>query len=89
MARLTTPANANTKVVIDPVCGMNVSPGKTSLVAIYEGSIYYFCAESCRKAFEMNTQKYLESNRAKRKGWWTRYLERLNRATGSKPLKCH
>jgi YHS domain-containing protein len=89
MAQLTTPTKAITKVVIDPVCGMNVSPGKKDLVAKYEGSIYYFCAEGCRKAFEMNPQKYLESNTAKRKGWWARYLERLNRTTGSKPLKCH
>ena len=89
MERLETGTRSITEVMIDPVCGMNVSPGKTDLMANYEGNIYYFCAEGCRKAFEMNPQKYLKSNAAKRKGWWARYLERLNRATGSKPLKCH
>lgn len=77
------------KVIIDPVCGMNVPHRKTDIVANYQGGIYHFCAEACRRSFEKNPQKYLECKTTKRKGWWGRYLERLERATGNKPLKCH
>ena len=74
---------------IDPVCGMKVSPGRTRLVAIYQGRSYWFCAKECREAFEANPKKYLETKPFKRKGLWGRYLDRLNRATEGKPLKCH
>lgn len=71
--------------VIDPVCGMNVSPVTKDLSAAYKGVNYYFCAEACRKAFEKNPKKFL-----KPKGIWGRYLDRLNKATdGKKPSCCH
>jgi YHS domain-containing protein len=89
MTQLTTPTKDITKTIIDPVCGMNVPFGKIDLVVKYQGCSYYFCAESCRKAFEKNPQKYLETVPNKGKGWWGRYLERLNKATDGKPLKCH
>ncbi len=76
-------------ISIDPVCGMEVDPGKTRLVANYQGHSYWFCAEGCREAFETNPQKYLEQKPVKRKGWWGRYLERLNKATGGKAPQCH
>lgn len=71
---------------IDPVCGMTVDPEKTDIVATVEGQAYYFCAEGCRKAFLENPKKYLEP---KKKGWWGRYTERLEKATGGKAMKCH
>jgi YHS domain-containing protein len=77
------------ETILDPVCGMAVIPGKTRLVSVYQGSSYWFCAEGCRSAFESNPEKYLEPKTTRRKGIWGRYLERLNRATGGKPLKCH
>ena len=89
MARLEKTAEAAADKVLDPVCGMKVSPGRTRLVAIYQGRSYWFCAKDCREAFEANPKKYLETKPAKRKGLWGRYLDRLNRATEGKPLKCH
>jgi YHS domain-containing protein len=77
------------ETILDPVCGMAVIPGKTRLVSVYKGSSYWFCAEGCRSAFESNPEKYFDTKTTKRKGIWGRYLERLNRATGGKPLKCH
>ena len=71
---------------IDPVCGMTVNPKMTDIVATVEGQAYYFCAEGCRKAFIENPKKYLEP---KKKGWWGRYTERLEKATGGKAMKCH
>ena len=89
MEKLANPTATN----IDPVCGMAVSPGKTGLVAIYQGHSYWFCARSCREAFEMNPQKYLKSRTPRRKGWLGRYLERLAKANreqfGSGGAKCH
>ncbi len=78
---------------IDPVCGMEVDPGSTGLVAIYQGHSYWFCAVGCREAFESNPKKYLEPKPAKRKGWLGRYLERLTKANeqqfGGGGPKCH
>ena len=71
---------------IDPVCGMTVNPKMTDIVATVEGQAYYFCAEGCRKAFIENPKKYLEP---KKKSWWGRYTERLEKATGGKAMKCH
>jgi YHS domain-containing protein len=77
----------------DPVCGMDVEPGRTRLVAIYQGHSYWFCANACREAFEKNPQKYLEAKPPKRKGWFGRYLERLGKANeaqfGKKGPRCH
>lgn len=77
------------KTVVDPVCSMKVKPAQAHLLAAHEGCIYYFCAEGCRKAFEENPKKYLSKKHPKRKGWWGRYLERLEKATGGKSLRCH
>jgi Cu+-exporting ATPase len=46
-------------VVRDPVCGMTVDPaaGKPSLA--YEGRVYHFCCDGCRKKFEAAPQDYL------------------------------
>jgi len=76
------------QIFIDPVCLMKVAPDKKDFTFTYKMRTYYFWAESCRKAFKLNPDKYLESKPTKRKGWWGRYLERLNKATGGKPPEC-
>ena len=77
------------KTVVDPVCGMEVDPCKTKLNADYEDKKFYFCAEGCRKAFERNPAKFKNSTSAKKKGMWGRYLDRLNKSTDGKAMKCH
>ena len=67
MTQLKTPTKDITKTIIDPVCGMNVPFGKIDLVVKYQGCSYYFCAEACRKAFEENPRKYLETKVSKKK----------------------
>ena len=74
--------------VVDPVCGMSVDP-ETAIKVLIEGQYYFFCAESCRTAFEENPAKYMESECVKPKGWWGRYMAKLQKATGGKPMKCH
>jgi len=77
---------------IDPVCGMEVIPGKTRLVSVYHGRSFWFCAPGCRKDFEENPEKYLDSGPPKRKGWFRRYLDRMAKANkkqfGSGGAKC-
>ncbi|MFC1863217.1 YHS domain-containing protein [Thermodesulfobacteriota bacterium] len=86
MTRSETNNKIEEKKDIDPVCGMSVIPGETKLVSIHDGISYWFCAKACREAFDNNPMKYLKPK--KRKGIWGRYLDRLSRATGGKPLKC-
>jgi len=74
---------------IDPVCGMTVEPIRAELVATHAGCRYYFCAEACRRAFETDPGKYLNPKNPVRKGWWRRYLGRLEKATGGKSMSCH
>ncbi len=78
-----------TNTVIDPVCGMAVNPKLTEVVTTLEGQEYYFCAESCRKAFIEDPQKFLAPEPTKKKSLWCRYIKRLEKATGGKPIKCH
>jgi len=82
-------AGFGSKTAIDPVCGMDVVMGKTSFRVHYQGTGYYFCADACRQTFEKDTGKYLGCSPAKRKGIWARYLDRLNKATGGKSMRCH
>ncbi len=77
------------KSSVDPVCGMSIDAETTKIIATIEGQQYYFCAEGCRQAFTENPAKYLEAECAKPKGWWGRYMAKLQKATGGKPMKCH
>lgn len=43
----------------DPVCGMDVDPKTASGKSEYKGTMYYFCAIGCKKAFEKEPEKYL------------------------------
>jgi len=50
-------AGAADTLVKDPVCGMNVDPGK-SLSEDYKGKKYYFCSETCHRKFKEAPEKY-------------------------------
>lgn len=75
--------------VIDPVCGMAVDSKKSHILTTHAGRTYYFCAEGCRRAFEANPEKYIHGKSPKRKGWWGRYLKRLEKAAGGGSMQCH
>ena len=88
----TTLRDSPTKIT-DPVCGMDVEPGRTKLVSVHKGHSYWFCAEACRMAFEANPKKYLEPKPVKKKGWFGRYLERMAKTNekefGYAGPRCH
>lgn len=45
----------------DPVCKMNVEPAKAVAKVNHAGQTYYFCSDTCHKAFTANPQKYAGS----------------------------
>ena len=75
----------NKENFIDPVCKMAVDPSTAPAKYHHEGEEIYFCAQGCMAAFKANPKKYT----SKKKGFWQRYLDRLNRATGGRPPACH
>lgn len=79
--------------VIDPVCGMEVEPGKTKPFVHYKGRSYWFCADGCRKAFEADPDKYLEPKPERKKSWFGRYLDKMAKANekefGCAGPRCH
>jgi Cu+-exporting ATPase len=46
--------------VIDPVCGMSVSPNDAAGKYEYQGGTYYFCSLGCAEKFRANPDRYLE-----------------------------
>jgi Cu+-exporting ATPase len=56
---------------IDPVCGMSVDSTTGIIASDHAGQTYYFCAESCRRAFEAKPRKYRKpKKRASGDGIW-------------------
>jgi len=46
---------------IDPVCGMEVNPSESAGTSEYNGKTYYFCAPGCKRDFDKDPEKYLNS----------------------------
>jgi len=45
---------------IDPVCKMEVTEANAACSYDYKGKTYYFCAESCKNAFQDQPEKFLK-----------------------------
>jgi YHS domain-containing protein len=43
----------------DPVCGMDVEPGKAAGESVHEGKTYYFCSQQCKREFDKNPKAVL------------------------------
>lgn len=43
----------------DPVCGMEVKEAGAAKT-VYKGKTYYFCAPTCKWAFEKNPEQFLK-----------------------------
>ncbi len=46
-------------MVKDPVCGMEIDSETAAGSSEYEGTTYYFCAESCKRDFDEAPWKYM------------------------------
>jgi YHS domain-containing protein len=69
---------------VDPVCGMKTDRSGAFSAFDARGKSYYFCSSTCRDEFQKNPERYA----AKRKGWWSRYLDRVRKVTDGKPMSC-
>ena len=49
-------------ISIDPVCGMELTPGQIEAQAQYQGKRYDFCSEEGRRLFEANPQEYVNAS---------------------------
>ena len=52
--------NGDSKMAVDPVCGMTVDEKTVKYKAEYNDKIYYFCCEMCYKAFLKDPSKYVK-----------------------------
>ena len=46
-------------VVKDPVCGMEVGDIKKASSEEYNGKVYYFCSDQCKKTFKKDPASYI------------------------------
>jgi Cu+-exporting ATPase len=53
------PPTARPSGVIDPVCGMTVTPDDAAGRFEYRGQTYYFCARTCLERFKRNPEAFL------------------------------
>ena len=53
-----------THEVVDPVCGMTISPEDAAGQHEYQGQTYYFCAESCLERFRADPEAFVGETRA-------------------------
>ena len=49
--------------VLDPVCGMTISPADAVGTADYEGQTYYFCSKNCLEKFRAHPEKFVSGTR--------------------------
>jgi len=45
--------------VTDPVCGMQIRSDKAAARTVHDGTAYFFCAEACRRQFELEPERYV------------------------------
>ncbi|MFK5914492.1 MAG: YHS domain-containing protein [Woeseiaceae bacterium] len=50
---------SNESIFKDPVCNMEVSRMTAADELVYQRKSYYFCAATCRQAFEAEPEKYI------------------------------
>jgi YHS domain-containing protein len=48
------------KMVLDPICLMEVDEKKAPAKSVHNGQTFYFCNESCKKKFEEDPEKYID-----------------------------
>ena len=78
----------STNGYIDPVCLVQLNPDVQHPTFTYQMRTFHFCDDACRQSFEQNPESYLGEENPRKKTWWQRYVDRINKATGGKPPSC-
>jgi YHS domain-containing protein len=47
---------------IDPVCGMELTPGQIEAQSQYQGKRYDFCSVECKRLFDANPKAYIDAS---------------------------
>jgi Cu+-exporting ATPase len=50
-----------TDMVHDPVCHMNIDKDSAPAKSQYKGAEYYFCSPGCKRTFDSNSDRVLQS----------------------------
>jgi YHS domain-containing protein len=68
----------NNLTYFDPVCGLEVDPGKLTYKTSVRGHRYHFCTEKCRDVFNRNPLDFIDVRHLMTHGkkWWSKYLDR-------------
>ncbi len=74
------------KMKTDPVCGRKVDPHASGFAAFYDQRDFYFCSQGCLDHFHQDGKRYARKGL---RGLWSRYLDRVQKATDGKPPCCH
>ncbi|MGB8656256.1 MAG: YHS domain-containing protein [Candidatus Zixiibacteriota bacterium] len=48
------------KMVIDPICLMELDEKSASTKTVYNGQTFYFCDEGCKRKFEEDPEQYID-----------------------------
>ena len=56
---MSTSGNTIEQKVVDPVCGMTISPADSVGEVVHRGHTYYFCNETCLKRFTANPDEFV------------------------------
>lgn len=46
--------------IVDPVCGMEVTPATAAAKSEHKGTTYYFCTKDEKDQFDKDPEKFLE-----------------------------
>lgn len=65
------------QIYVDPVCWKKVLPAEDHLTVSYRMRTYFFCSDSCRKAFLSKPETYLEPGSCFEKSGWRLCLKRV------------
>ena len=53
------PATGAAQQVVDPVCGMHISPDSAAGHEEHRGTTYYFCSQGCHERFTRTPEAYV------------------------------
>ena len=77
------------KKKLDPVCGRRVDPDHSGFSTVCNQHSYHFCSRGCFDRFMQDGDRFEKHARQGIQGIWTRYLDRVQKATDGKPPCCH
>jgi YHS domain-containing protein len=57
-----TSQNKEAKMAIDPICLTEIDEKTTPFKSLHRGQTFYFCDETCKRKFEEEPEKYIDTD---------------------------